>query len=127
MSDYDYPEWYYFNENRWHGPVSTNKLKSLYFGKEIFESTKIVKHSDIISQTNDEVKENKSLVKDLEQCDFYQDTIAKLNILYEEKGDPTNWSKRSAIVPILGYATLVFFLIFCGISSLPDNFIHLEL
>ena len=33
MSDDDYLAWYYFNENRWHGPVSINKLKSLYFGK----------------------------------------------------------------------------------------------
>ena len=127
MSDDDYLAWYYFNENRWHGPVSINKLKSLYFGKEIFESTKVVKHSDITDLSKDKVKESDSLVRDLEQCEFYQDTIAKLNLLYNEDVAVRDWSSNSAIVPILGYAVLVFFLMYVVITTLPESFLHFEL
>ena len=127
MSDDDYLAWYYFNENRWHGPVSINKLKSLYFGKEIFESTKVVKHSDITDLSKDKVKESDSLVRDLEQCEFYQDTIAKLNLLYNEDVAVRDWSSNSAIVPILGYAVLVFFLMYVVITTPPESFLHFEL
>jgi len=58
MSEDDRLEWYYFDEGCWHGPVSVNNLKSLYFGKEIFESTKVVKHSEITDLSEDEVTES---------------------------------------------------------------------
>ncbi|AFI85556.1 DUF4339 domain-containing protein [Methylophaga nitratireducenticrescens] len=127
MSDDDHPAWYYFNENRWHGPVSINKLKSLYFGKEIFESTKVVKHSDIAQLSKNEVKESDLLVRELSQCDFYQDTIAKLNLLYNEEEEIKNWSSNSAIIPIMGYALLVFFLMYIAITALPESLLHFRL
>ncbi|HCC81948.1 MAG TPA: hypothetical protein DEQ25_11975, partial [Methylophaga sp.] len=62
--------------------------------------TKVVKHSDITDLSKDKVKESDSLVRDLEQCEFYQDTIAKLNLLYNEDVAVRDWSSNSAIVPI---------------------------
>jgi|AntDeeMetagen285_2_1112576.scaffolds.fasta_scaffold02023_2 protein-S-isoprenylcysteine O-methyltransferase Ste14 len=127
MSEDDRLEWYYFDEGCWHGPVSVNNLKSLYFGKEIFESTKVVKHSEITDLSEDEVTESASLVKDLKQCDFFKNTVAKLNLLYNNDFSVRDWKASSAAVPILGFATLVFFLIYIVIISSPSSLMVLEL
>lgn len=128
MPDDNYLDWYYFDENRWHGPVSVNELKSLYFGKEIFETTKVVEQSRLTSRTLDDVRENNAIAKNLEDCDFYRETIAKLNLLLNEELDDDTWcSKKSPLVPILGYAALVFLIFYIAYRFLPESFFQFEL
>ena len=101
-------KWYYFDENRWHGPVSDQELESLSLEGIIFENTPVVAKAQLAEDGDDPLTWDKVREQHLlKNNQVFKSNVRKLQQIEPDRHIDGDWSSNSALGAII-LVTIVF-------------------